>query len=453
MSIERLTTKYALGAQVDEKFTKTKANEIIDAINDIIDGTTTLTEVEVANGTAAAPSVTFTSDADTGLYRAAANELGVTAGGTGQVIFADGSIKPVTDNDIDLGTSLLEFKDLYIDGTANIDALVADTADINAGTIDNTVIGATTPVAASVTSLGLGTDITGVKEVNHVITVATTTTAATSGGNIDILGGTGATSGAGGAINITGGTAGATAGSTGGAVNVTSGNSGAGNGPSGQAKLKSGGSTAADTGVVTVASGNAVTSGNSGQTLIQTGTVGTGDSGNVAISTGASTVGGTGDITLTTGNTASGLAGDIILTPGTHTSATVQPIISLNKAVIRKPASATVASGGTITGPELVGGLITATGATGNWQLPTTAQITTAIGSTPAGTYFDFVFNAAGMTGTNTATLVVGTNMTVMSAPPITGGGTLTVTQDTQVVGHFRITYDSATTCKISRIA
>ena len=79
----------------------------------------------------------------------------VEVGGTSteQLRFQDGAIVPVTDNDIDLGTASLEFKDLYIDGTANIDSLVADTADINAGTIDNTVIGASTPVAATVTAL------------------------------------------------------------------------------------------------------------------------------------------------------------------------------------------------------------------------------------------------------------------------------------------------------------
>ncbi len=70
-----------------------------------------------------------------------------------QVRIQDGAIVPVTDNDIDLGTSSLEFKDLYVDGTANIDSLIADTADINAGTIDNTVVGATTPAAATFTTL------------------------------------------------------------------------------------------------------------------------------------------------------------------------------------------------------------------------------------------------------------------------------------------------------------
>jgi hypothetical protein len=79
----------------------------------------------------------------------------VEVGGTSteQVRFQDGAIVPVTDNDIDLGTSSLEFKDLFIDGVANIDSLIADTADINAGTIDNTVVGATTPAAATVTTL------------------------------------------------------------------------------------------------------------------------------------------------------------------------------------------------------------------------------------------------------------------------------------------------------------
>jgi hypothetical protein len=76
---------------------------------------------------------------------------------TEQVRFQDGAIVPVTDNDIDLGTSSLEFKDLYIDGVANIDSLIADTADINAGTIDNTVVGATTPAAATVTNLTVNT--------------------------------------------------------------------------------------------------------------------------------------------------------------------------------------------------------------------------------------------------------------------------------------------------------
>jgi trimeric autotransporter adhesin len=55
----------------------------------------------------------------------------------------------------DLGSASQEWRNLYIDGTANIDSLVADTADINGGTIDGSIIGGTT--AAAIT----GTAITG----------------------------------------------------------------------------------------------------------------------------------------------------------------------------------------------------------------------------------------------------------------------------------------------------
>jgi hypothetical protein len=66
---------------------------------------------------------------------------------------------PATDNAFDLGSSGREWRDLFIDGTANIDSLVADTADINAGTIDNTSIGATTAAAAKVTTLDISSTL------------------------------------------------------------------------------------------------------------------------------------------------------------------------------------------------------------------------------------------------------------------------------------------------------
>jgi hypothetical protein len=85
------------------------------------------------------------------------NRIGVfvDVGGssTEQIRFQDGAIVPVTDNDIDLGASGTEFKDLFIDGTANIDALIADTADINGGTIDGVTIGGASAGAITATSL------------------------------------------------------------------------------------------------------------------------------------------------------------------------------------------------------------------------------------------------------------------------------------------------------------
>jgi len=61
--------------------------------------------------------------------------------------------EPATDNAYDLGRVGHEWRDLFIDGTANIDSLVADTADINGGTIDGTTIGGASAAAATVTTL------------------------------------------------------------------------------------------------------------------------------------------------------------------------------------------------------------------------------------------------------------------------------------------------------------
>lgn len=41
-----------------------------------------VSDIALSNGTAAAPSLSFTSDTDTGLYRVGANDLGITVGGT-----------------------------------------------------------------------------------------------------------------------------------------------------------------------------------------------------------------------------------------------------------------------------------------------------------------------------------------------------------------------------------
>ena len=77
----------------------------------------------------------------------------VSSSAVEQVRFQDGVIVPVTDNDIDLGTSSVEFKDAYFDGTVTTDALVADTADINGGTVDGATIGASSATTGVFTTI------------------------------------------------------------------------------------------------------------------------------------------------------------------------------------------------------------------------------------------------------------------------------------------------------------
>ncbi len=59
----------------------------------------------------------------------------VSSSAVEQVRIQDGAILPVTDNDIDLGASGTEFKDLYLDGTAHIDTLDVDVNAAVAGTL------------------------------------------------------------------------------------------------------------------------------------------------------------------------------------------------------------------------------------------------------------------------------------------------------------------------------
>ena len=53
---------------------------------------------------------------------------------------------PSADGTHDLGATGAEWQDLFIDGTANIDSLVADTADINGGSVDGVTIGTNSAV-------------------------------------------------------------------------------------------------------------------------------------------------------------------------------------------------------------------------------------------------------------------------------------------------------------------
>jgi len=60
--------------------------------------------------------------------------LNIAAGGTtNQIKITDGAIVPIADDDIDLGTSSLQFKDAYFDGTVEADAITIGGSAITAG--------------------------------------------------------------------------------------------------------------------------------------------------------------------------------------------------------------------------------------------------------------------------------------------------------------------------------
>ena len=68
-------------------------------------------------------SISGDADSNTSIAFSGSDVITVTTGGETQITFNNGSILPTSDNDVDLGSSSYEFKDLYIDGTAYVDAI------------------------------------------------------------------------------------------------------------------------------------------------------------------------------------------------------------------------------------------------------------------------------------------------------------------------------------------
>ena len=106
--------------------TQTLIGTALDISGDIdVDGTTNLDNTDIdgtldvsgqatfADGSAGAPSISNTGDVNAGLFFSAADVMSFSAGGTAQFTMADGSISPVTDNDIDLGTASLKYKSFF----------------------------------------------------------------------------------------------------------------------------------------------------------------------------------------------------------------------------------------------------------------------------------------------------------------------------------------------------
>ena len=122
-----------------------------------------------------------------------------------QIKLIDGSLYPAVTNDVDLGTSVLKFKDAYFEGTIQADTISVDnitgapsfsTVDINGGTIDGTVIGNDVTSTAKFTNMDSdtvdidggtidGTVIGGVSAAAGDFTTIGATSNITVGGTVD----------------------------------------------------------------------------------------------------------------------------------------------------------------------------------------------------------------------------------------------------------------------------
>jgi hypothetical protein len=145
-----------------------------------VTGATTLSNNLTVSGTTTVAGAT-TLNGNTTIGNASSDTVTVTAQVSSDLV-------PSSDNARDLGSSSKEWKDLYIDGTANIDSLVADTADINGGSIDGTVIGGAVQTSGQFSSV-TSTNLTASGAISFaaatISNLGTVNTANIDGGTID----------------------------------------------------------------------------------------------------------------------------------------------------------------------------------------------------------------------------------------------------------------------------
>jgi hypothetical protein len=118
-------------------------------------------EANISNvGTLGVDEIFGDGDTNTKIAFSGSDVITITAGGDDQVTFTNGAIVPSTDNDIDLGTSSVEFKDAFFDGTVTSDAFAGPLTGDVTGNVSGTAATVTGAAQSNITSLGTLTTLT-----------------------------------------------------------------------------------------------------------------------------------------------------------------------------------------------------------------------------------------------------------------------------------------------------
>ena len=132
-----------------------------------------LSDLDLTNvGDIQLDSISGDGDTNTSITFSGSDVITIATGGSGRLTIGDGALSPVTDNQIDLGTSSLEFKDAFFDGTVTADAFAGPITGDLTGTLQ-------TAAQTNITSLGA---LTALQGNGAPFTISNTN----NGNNIDI---------------------------------------------------------------------------------------------------------------------------------------------------------------------------------------------------------------------------------------------------------------------------
>ena len=146
-------------------------------------------DVFAGPGTVTAPvdlngqTLTLDEDADTTISAASDDVVTFKVANQNQLTLSDGALSPSTDNDIDLGTSSLEFKDAFFDGTVRMDAIGFGTTSMTLPTGDGSADQFIKTDGSGTLSFGTVSTTT---KLDDIATGDAASTLATSAGNITI---------------------------------------------------------------------------------------------------------------------------------------------------------------------------------------------------------------------------------------------------------------------------
>jgi len=136
-----------------------------------VTGTLDLSDSNFTNvGSLQLDSIAGDGDTNTSITFSGSDVITIATGGSGRLTIGDGALSPVTDDQIDLGTSSLEFKDAYFDGTVTSDAFAGPLTGDVTGNVTGTAATVTGAAQTNITSVGTLTTLT----VDNVIINGTT---------------------------------------------------------------------------------------------------------------------------------------------------------------------------------------------------------------------------------------------------------------------------------------
>ena len=134
--LDAITVRGTTISSADSSTININDNVEIDG-NLVVTGTVDFNDQNISNvGSLSIDSISGDADTNTSITFSGSDVITIATGGSGRLTVGDGALSPVTDSQIDLGTSSLYYKDAYIDSiTTTGNVSIGGNLDVT-GTLD-----------------------------------------------------------------------------------------------------------------------------------------------------------------------------------------------------------------------------------------------------------------------------------------------------------------------------